>query len=448
MRSRTLREGSVGLLILIGIGLFGGLVIWLRGINPGNRGYRIESTLESSAGIQIGTAVNYRGVVIGRIASIEPQTNTVRITIEITQPGFVIPKDSVVETIQSGLIGETAIAIVPQAQIPESATALSPVGDDCDPDVIVCDGDALPGREGISYDTLIRSADQIADVLSDPELVDDIKAIARNTSQITDNFIGLSEELTALTQDVRQEIEPLSAGAQRTLIAVTDAVIAAGGAAEEIQLSAVEARSLLAANRANIATTLNNLSVSSAQLRTILDTVTPAIEESEFLANLEILSANAAIASANVRDITDAFNTPENLLMLQQTLESARDVFESAQKIMADIDELTGDPTFRNNIRDLVNGLSGLVSSTQDLQTQAQVAQILMPLTQEEGMPEAIARQPENSKPDPTDPNADTPAADVSAADAPVTVPILSHNGQNYTFRPIVLPLVNRDKAD
>jgi phospholipid/cholesterol/gamma-HCH transport system substrate-binding protein len=51
--------------------------------------------------------------------------------------------------------------------------------------------------------------------------------------------------------------------------------------------------------------------------------------------------------------------------------------FQNAQKITSDLDELTGDPAFRDNLRELVNGLSGLVSSTQQLQQQIQVAESL-----------------------------------------------------------------------
>jgi phospholipid/cholesterol/gamma-HCH transport system substrate-binding protein len=46
------------------------------------------------------------------------------------------------------------------------------------------------------------------------------------------------------------------------------------------------------------------------------------------------------------------------------------------------MDELTGDPAFRLNLRNLVNNLSGLVSSSQQLQQQAQLAQILTPIAQ------------------------------------------------------------------
>ncbi|MCY7275177.1 MAG: MCE family protein, partial [Phormidesmis sp. CAN_BIN44] len=53
--------------------------------------------------------------------------------------------------------------------------------------------------------------------------------------------------------------------------------------------------------------------------------------------------------------------------------------FQNAQKITADLDELTGDPQLRNDLRNLIKGLSGLTSSTQQLQQQAQVAQVLAP---------------------------------------------------------------------
>jgi phospholipid/cholesterol/gamma-HCH transport system substrate-binding protein len=41
------------------------------------------------------------------------------------------------------------------------------------------------------------------------------------------------------------------------------------------------------------------------------------------------------------------------------------------------LDELTGDPQFRQNVREIVKGLRGLVSSTQQLQAQMQVAESL-----------------------------------------------------------------------
>ena len=113
MRARTIREGSVGLLILAGVALFGGLVMWIRGVNYGQRSYRIFVDFESASGIQEGSAVSYRGVPVGYIKNIAPGSNTVEVEIEINRGDLRIPVQSLIKTSQSGLIGETTIAIQP-----------------------------------------------------------------------------------------------------------------------------------------------------------------------------------------------------------------------------------------------------------------------------------------------------------------------------------------------
>ncbi|NJN01731.1 MAG: MCE family protein [Leptolyngbyaceae cyanobacterium SL_1_1] len=434
MRTRTIREGSVGLLILLGVGLFGVLVLWLRGFNPGQRSYQILTRLENTDGIQIGTVVSYRGVAIGRIVDIEPGTNEVGVKIEVSEPDLLIPVESVVQTNQSGLIGETTVAIIPQTALPESALALTPFGDDCNSSIIVCDGDRLPSTPGLSYDTLIRSADKIASALSDPELIEEVKVLVKNTSVITRNVVDLSGELTELTREVRQEVAPVAGTTQRTLATANSAAIAAEAAARQIELTAAEAGNLIAANRASVVTTLNNLNAGSDRLLNLVNSAAPVVEDGELVRNLEILSANAAETSANLRSISEAFNTTENLVMLQQTLESARNVFQSAEKVMADVDELTGDPAFRLNIRNLVNGLSGLVSSTQTLQEQAQLAQVLAAPSRDSTTAVTFTLQP---------------LAQASATESlkSASLPIIIRDGRPYALRATYQPTATGNAA-
>jgi phospholipid/cholesterol/gamma-HCH transport system substrate-binding protein len=381
MRSRTIREGSVGLLILVGIGLFGFLMLWLKGINPGKRSYNLTLEFDNTTGMQTGTPVLYRGVPVGRVLTIAPKTNSIEVEIEITQSGLRIPAGVVVETSQSGLIGETSIAITPLSELADANLAMSPVGRDCNSQVILCDGDRLEGKVGVNYEDLLKSAERISEFLADPKLAQDILKILTNTSEITDNVIDLSAELTLVAKDVRQEVSPLAASARRSTDSITQAAsqieTSATQTAENLNITLAEVNSLLSANRSNIVSTLDNVEASSASLRQILATLGPQLENNEFLANLETLSANAVAASEDLKEVSASLNSPENLVLLQQTLESARDVFQSAQKIMADVDELTGDPTFRTNIRNLVNGLGNLVSTTERLETQTQLAHIL-----------------------------------------------------------------------
>jgi phospholipid/cholesterol/gamma-HCH transport system substrate-binding protein len=380
MRARAIREGSVGLLILIGVGLFGGLVLWLRGLNPGGRNYSMVLEFENTSGMQVGTSVRYRGVPVGRIVDIRPGSNQVQIQVEITESSLRMPKDVLIEANQSGFIGETTIDITPLTLLAEDQQAINPNEADCQDSAIICDGDVLPGEVGISYESLLRSAEEVADLFTDPEIVDALKATLANAEVLTTKISGLTDELTELTIMAQDEVQPLATSARRATDNVAEA-------ATEIQLTATDVRSLIATNEANVTGTLVNINRGSDRLVSILNTVDTTVNEGEFIANLERLSANAAdaaenlnLASGDVRDITGSLNTPENRLLLQQTLESARDVFQSAQKILSDVDELTGDPAFRENLRNLINGLSNLLSSTQMLEQQVALAQVLTQL--------------------------------------------------------------------
>ncbi len=372
MRARAIREGSVGLLILLAVGLFGGLVLWLRGLNPGSRSYRATFVFENTLGMQEGTNVRYRGVPVGRVLRIVPNSNAVDVAVEIGSSELRIPSDAAIVVNQSGLIGDTTIDITPERPLSAQEATLDPIGPNCSGQTIICDGDRLVGTVGASYESLIRSAAELASTFADPELVADLKTTVKNATTLTETATVLTTELTILSRQVQGEIGPLMASANRAADNI-------GNAAAEFEVTGSEVNRLVVGNRSTIATTLDDISRSAANLETITTTLSPAIQDSELLANLDRLSGEAALAAADLRAITGTFNSPENLVMLQQTLDSARNVFQSATKVIADLDELTGDPALRRSLRDLINGLSGLVSLTNQLEQASQVAEVLTP---------------------------------------------------------------------
>lgn len=371
MRSRTVREGSVGLLILAGFAVFVGMALWLRGLNPANRSFKIFMEFENSAGLQDGASVRFRGVTVGKIVAIKPLPNKVEVEAQITPADIIIPAQVVAQVNQSGLISQTAIELVPKTQLTGTITT-RPLDQNCDNTVILCNNARLPGKPGVSIDELISASVKFANVYTDPAFFNNVNSVVTNTSAAAAEVTKLAKEFSLLTQDARQELKTFSASAA-----------AISRTADKIGITADQVNSLIAANQSTLVNTLNNLEQTGLQLRgTIgnLGTTLNRIDRNELLQNLETLTTNAAKASANLRAASDALSSPANLLMLQQTLDSARSTFQNAQKITADLDELTGDPTFRNNLRNLVNGLSGLVSSTQQLQQQTQTAQILTPI--------------------------------------------------------------------
>jgi len=365
------REGSVGLLILAGVGLFGGLILWLRGFNPSNRSFSVTVEFATTGGVQPGSPVRYRGVTVGRISRISPNPNGVAIQIDIAPADLIIPRDSEVTVNQSGLLGETVLDIIPRKPLPDGVMAAKPLDRDCNKEIILCEGSRINGTLGISTDELVRASIKFATVYSDPQFTGNINSLTKNSSDAAAQIVILSKEVTALVKSARQEVGTFSGTAKSI-----------SNAATQFGLTIGQVNSLITANRATLVSTLDNLNQTSGQLRLTVTRLSPTldrIQQGQLIQNLETLSANAAQASINLRDVSVRLNNPSNLTVLQQTLDSARATFQNAQKITADLDELTGDPQLRNDLRNLIKGLSGLTSSTQQLQQQAQVAQVLAP---------------------------------------------------------------------
>lgn len=376
MRSRTLREGSVGLLIILALGLLGGILLWIKGLAFGEKSYQATIEFDNVAGLQPGAPVRFRGVNVGRVLSVRPSPNAVEAEIEFFSNQLLIPRDVRVEANQVGLVGETSIDIYPLDEVVAASLTGDPLSPTCDSSEIICDGANLTGRVGVSYDTLIRGVDEIAGLLTRTGFFDEVRDLTRNTSDAAAGVAELSREVAQLTRTVEPEVGRLADAAVDTTAAV-------GSAATQIALTANQVNELIEVNRASLISTLDNIDQTSGEVQLLLSRINPTLEDGTLLENLQTLSTNAAIASDNLRVLSESVGSPDNLLMLQQTLDSARATFQNAQKITADLDELTGDPEFRQNIRDLIDGLSGLVSSTQQLQQQTQLAESLEPTVQQ-----------------------------------------------------------------
>ena len=482
MRSRTMREGSVGLLLLLGIGLFAGLILWLQGIYFGRRDYQFTVSFKNAGGMQIGTPVRYRGVTVGRVVSIDPKVNGVDVLVGITQPDLVIPRDVRVEAQQSGLIGENSIDIIPNREVTPDVKSIEPFDPNCNQkQLIVCQNARLEGQTGASIDQLINAAVRFTNIYTDPQFFNNINSALNNTSKAAEGVVTLTRDLSGLTQSVRENLGTISNASNsisRTIDKFGVTADKLSGTADKLNLTAdrigltadkvstqfgvtanrigrtadqitattnqlgssfsqtsgrvnrsldefrsttgqvnglvSNLNSLITNNQGALVASLNNLKETSDELRVSVRKLSPSIDriaEGQLIQNLETLSANAVEASANLRKVSNSLNDPTVLLSIQQTLDSARVTFQNAQKLTSDLDELIGDPKLRQNLRNLINGLSGLVSSTEQLQQQVEVAQFLQPMKEATNLqiPTNIGHSPTENLPTENKPNIETP---------------------------------------
>jgi len=415
MRSRTFRQGSVGLLIIFTTLILIGGIVWLKRLTLNASSYSIYVNFANANGLREGGSVFYRGFEVGKIIGVKSSANGIEVKVEITQPDLRIPKNTILEANQGGLIGETSLDLVPQTDVASAAMSLDPLDkNNCDPNLIICNGDKLSGQVGSSFNELVRTATALSETYSKPIFAENVNYTLQNTALAAKEIASLSKELARLSVSVRQELGSISTTANAfTQIAkdtsqelsltanqFSNTAKKYGDTADELTALVTNMNSLVSENRGTLVATLNNISSTSQELKMIMTDLSPMVGElnasfdpndiNNLINNLETLTANAADASGNLKEVSARLNDSTNLVMLQQTLDAARVTFTNTQKITSDLDELTGDPEFRSNLLRLVNGLSNLVSSTDQLENEIQVAQML------ESQQETLIQQQQN----------------------------------------------------
>jgi phospholipid/cholesterol/gamma-HCH transport system substrate-binding protein len=376
MRSRTLREGSVGLLIIFGVLLFGGLALWIRGVTLGKQSYQIIADFPDVNGITIGDGVRYRGLQVGRVNDIQPSTNGVDVVIEIDSTNLLIPQDATLIARSSGLIGDTFIDIIPESTLPAKVANMKPVGSNCDSSQIICDHARLKGEKGINLDDLLPYTYRFSKAYGEPEFVAKVDTAVANAGLAAAEVAHLTKNTTALVNQLQQEVDSTS----QELVTTAQAFQTT---AKQVNQLTNNVEQLIAQNESNLTTTLESISTTSDRLQTLvakIDKTVDAADTEKLAQNLNELTTNAVVASDNIKNITASFGSDQGLVSLQKTLDSARVTFDNSQKITSDLESITGDPAFLKNVRDLVNGLSNLVSTSQQLEQQIQTSQAVKPL--------------------------------------------------------------------
>jgi phospholipid/cholesterol/gamma-HCH transport system substrate-binding protein len=412
MQSRAVREGSVGLMLLAGLGVFGAIFLWLKGLTPGSQTYNIVAKFDQAPGLQPGGVVRFRGIRVGKIAKIEPGANGVEVVMQMDDPSLTIPKDVAVEISQTGLIGEPVLEITPRSTAVVNTSSLAKALDsNCNPNLILCNNAKVDGQIGASFNELLRRATKLVDLYNNPEVVknlnnsllkagtaaEDVSRLSRSINKLSTDFSKLPKTVESGLSNISAKADVLTTSLDRTSSKIGKTADKFNNTAEQLNSTAVEYRKLaisvnglVSENRKTFASSLTNFDRLSVDLRKTVNAINPSIVKlnttiskvntDKLAKDLEGVLSNANQTSLNLKNISANLNDPRTLTILQQTLDSARSTFQNTQKITADLDDLTGNPEFRSNIKNLVNGLGKLVSSTEQLEQQAKLAQKIEPL--------------------------------------------------------------------
>jgi phospholipid/cholesterol/gamma-HCH transport system substrate-binding protein len=278
--------------------------------------------------------------------------------------------------------------------------------------VIICNGSRLQGQSALNVNTLIRSLLRISNLVSDPDMVAGFRSFTQRAANALGGLDRFSGEATTALSEVRRSgtLGKVNSGMRSleslpqvsgSLDRLSSDLSGVGGLSQEattllrslqgsgglrnLDATLVEARKtlllvgqtteelrvFLAANQNRLIATLDSIKTTSDRLQTTLaalDPILTQVQKSQIIENLNTISANAVKLSENLGNFTAYLSDPATVVTLQQLLDSSRAAFANLQKITSDVDEITGNPQLRQEIIRLIQGLSRLVSSSEQLQ--------------------------------------------------------------------------------
>ena len=203
-------QGSVGLFVFSGVGFALMLISWARGGQLGRRGQGYQAILEFpvACGISVGTPVRIRGVPVGGVLSVQPSLTRVDVLVEMRDTTTVIPRNSLIEANQSGLIAEALIDITPQMPVPEYTA--NPLDEDCEREgKVVCHQGRIKGERGVALDDLVYVCTKIARQM-DAQGIDKVfeameaaQAVIADAQPLLQRAVELSNEIIPLLTELR-----------------------------------------------------------------------------------------------------------------------------------------------------------------------------------------------------------------------------------------------------
>ncbi|CAM8975172.1 unnamed protein product [Rhodiola kirilowii] len=153
-----------------------------------------------ACGICTGTPVRIRGVTVGNVIRVNPSLRSIEAVVEVEDAKIVIPRNSLIEVNQSGLLMETMIDITPKEPIP--TPVVGPLDMDCDKEgLIVCDRQKIKGNQGVSLDELVGIFTRIGREV-EAIGVGNSYAIAERVAAVIEDAKPLLAKIQAMSEDV------------------------------------------------------------------------------------------------------------------------------------------------------------------------------------------------------------------------------------------------------
>ncbi|NBQ20554.1 MAG: MCE family protein [Synechococcaceae bacterium WB6_3B_236] len=179
---RSVREATIGFSLLAALAGGFALWFWLTGVAFGQKVWTFRLRFADAAGLAPQSTVTFRGVAVGTVRQVKPESGAVLVTVQINDANLLLPRPLLAQVRSGSLLGgDPQIALVTEAATPPSGLP-GPLAKNCDPSRIVCVDGLVQGIPTPSLTTVMGLMESI---LAKTEKEDVIGKVATTTTEIS-----------------------------------------------------------------------------------------------------------------------------------------------------------------------------------------------------------------------------------------------------------------------
>ncbi len=202
---RSLRDSIVGFSLLGGILVFTSFYFWIRGVKLSSKNWHLFAEFNNASGLSKKSPVTYRGILVGSVEDILFTNESIKAKIVLDNPNIILAKPAFAKVVTNSFLGgDVQVALeANQKRIP--GTIAKPKSDNCDSNLIICQGDTISGKQLSSLSNITNRINQLLKESNQENLIENIVNSIDQFDRTQENL----DELIYLSKEEIQRVEPL-----------------------------------------------------------------------------------------------------------------------------------------------------------------------------------------------------------------------------------------------
>ncbi|ABM71531.1 possible ABC transporter [Prochlorococcus marinus str. MIT 9515] len=196
---RSLRDSIVGFSLLGGILIFTFFSFWLRGVKLSSKNWYLFAEFNNASGLSKKSPVTYRGILVGSIEDILFTNESIKAKIVLNNPEIILPKPAFAKVVTNSFLGGDVQVSLETSQKTIPKDIAKAISEECDSELIVCQGDTITGKQLSSLSNITNRINQILKESNQENLIE-------NVVNSIDQFDKTQENLDELIYLSKQEI--------------------------------------------------------------------------------------------------------------------------------------------------------------------------------------------------------------------------------------------------